>query len=193
MDETKKEIYADTIIDEVGRMTSIVNELMNLLKIESATTSIEFEKIDIISLLEELRYRYDYLLEEKQLKIDVESNKEQIFIDGDRMLIEQLINNLLSNAVKYVNERGELKISIDDNFDNVVFKVYNSGNEIPKKYLKKIWDPFYKVDKSRNRKNNGTGLGLAIVRRIMERHEGEYFVENKNNGVEFGVVFKKRI
>ena len=115
--------------------------------------------------------------------------KEPICVYADETFIEQVVNNYLSNAIKNITEiNGEkyIEIKIKLEKDNKVrISVFNTGRNISKENINKIWNRFYKEDTSRNRENGGTGIGLSLVKAIMDNYKDEYGVINKKNGVEF--------
>ena len=98
---------------------------------------------------------------------------------------KQVLNNLLTNAIRHVDDNGFIKIGMKKDDLWVSVEVENSGKHIPEEEQKRIWDNFYKIDKSRNRKLGGTGIGLAIVKNILELHQSEYGVNNTEKGVMF--------
>ena len=106
------------------------------------------------------------------------------------------MNNYLSNAMKHAEEKnGEKKIIIrtENKKDKIRLYVYNTGENIPKENINKIWGRFYKVDSSRNRNQGGTGIGLALVKAIMNNYNNEYGVRNLENGVEFYCDINKKL
>ena len=124
------------------------------------------------------------------MKIDYDI-KENICMKLDENAIKELISILIDNAIKhsYENETIYIKLYLENN--NIVFTVQNTGDEISKEDSKKIFERFYKIDKSRNRNDNSFGLGLAIAKTITEKHNGNIGVESKDNKVIFKVTFKK--
>ena len=129
------------------------------------------------------------MIEEKNAKIKFETPKEiQVFADD--FYIEQVITNYLTNAIKHVEEvNGEKYISITNTINEknnkVRMVVFNTGKNISKEDISRIWNRFYKVDESRNREDGGNGIGLSFVKAIMNNYENNYGVNNKENGVEF--------
>ena len=144
----------------------------------------EFELTELVK--EELR-RQTVVLKDKNITIEFDDSKK-VMVYADQEYIEQVVNNYLTNAIKHVEERnGENKIIIrtENRKDKVRLFVYNTGENISKEYINKIWGRFFKIDSSRNRNNGGTGIGLALVKAIMNNYNNDYGVTNHENGVEF--------
>ena len=112
-------------------------------------------------------------------------NTQKTLIQADRFKLEQVFINLIDNAVKYTDE-GEIKISIDDDETNLIFKVSDSGSGIAVEHHSRLFERFYVVNKSRSRKMGGTGLGLSIVKHIMNLHNGTIEVESE---ISKGTIF----
>ena len=114
-----------------------------------------------------------------------DTEEKSIYTLGDIFRIEQVITNYLNNALKNVDEKKEISIKIKKTEKLARIFVYNSGANISKEHLLKIWTKFYKADSSRNRKLSGSGIGLSLVQAILNQHHNKYGAENKENGVEF--------
>jgi signal transduction histidine kinase len=113
------------------------------------------------------------------------SEEKPVYVWADEFQIEQVITNYLSNALHHVDKTKKIKVKILSKDGILRVSVFNSGENIPQDELENIWEKFYKVDKARTRAYGGNGIGLSIVKAIMERHEKNYGVENKPDGVEF--------
>ena len=129
------------------------------------------------------------MIEEKDAKVEFET-EEKINVYADDFYISQIITNYLTNAIKHVKEvNGEKYIKITNivipEKEKVRVTLFNTGDNISKENLTRIWNRFFKADEARNREDGGTGIGLSIVRAIMNNYGTDYGVENKENGVEF--------
>lgn len=186
-DEGGKNYYCEVIVDEARKMNIIVRDLLDLSKYESGSFKIDRQYFDISALLDQLINKYQPLLQEKQvsLQIDKEDNDSAVMVDGDRLRIEQVLVNYINNAINYMDQNRQMRISLSRRADKVRVSVYNSGIAIPEESLDKIFTSFYKVDKARTRANGGSGLGLSIVKAIQEQHHNAYGVINREKGVEF--------
>ena len=144
------------------------------------------EKFDILELIKINLRKYRLDLDEKKVGVILDSKgMEEVWVTGDKFRLSQVVNNFLSNAVSYVENGGEIRVNIYKKHDRVLVEVINSGPKISGDYIDYIWEPFYKVDESRNRKYGGTGLGLAISKGILEKHGSEHGVVNLEDGVKF--------
>ena len=187
-DEENRKFYADVILDEANKMDNMVKELLELTKLEYGGRVFHNNFFDIIELIQEELRKYTVMIKENNINIKFDL-KEPICVYADETFIEQVVNNYLSNAIKNITEiNGEkyIEIKIKLEKDNKVrISVFNTGRNISKENINKIWNRFYKEDTSRNRENGGTGIGLSLVKAIMDNYKNEYGVINKKNGVEF--------
>jgi len=186
-DEESRKFYAEVILDESNKMDQMVKRLIELMKLEYQERKFNDTEFDLTELIKEELRRNTVVLKENNIKVEFEDNKK-IKVYADQEYIEQVVSNYLTNAIKHVEEKnGEKKIIIrtEDKKDKIRLFVYNTGENIPKEYMNKIWGRFFKVDSSRNRNQGGTGIGLALVKAIMNNYNNEYGVENHENGVEF--------
>ena len=104
-----------------------------------------------------------------------------------------MLSNFVVNAVRYVDEKKNIKISLFEEDNKYVFKIYNTANAFSDEDIKKIWGSFYKIDKAHSREKGGTGIGLYLVKTILELHDFEYGVSNVQDGVEFFIKIPKNI
>lgn len=190
-DEENKNFYCEVIMDESNKMEKLVKDLLELSQIESGYLEIKMETFNIVHILEKLVNRYKPILNKRKICAKVDTYDKYVNVVGDRLKIEQVLVNFMSNAVNHIDENGRLKITVKDHDSKIRIGIYNTGSSIPTKEIDKIWDSFYKVDKSRERKYGGTGLGLSIVKGILEIHDSSFGVFNKNEGVEFWFTLKK--
>ncbi|KOF57348.1 hypothetical protein AGR56_13010 [Clostridium sp. DMHC 10] len=128
-----------------------------------------------------------YYFNERGIELDI--NIINVNVIADKYRIEQVLNNYINNALKYV--KNKITINMIEKEEEVVVQIINDGEKICEDELDKIWDKFYKIDKSRNRKAGGTGLGLSIVKNIIELHGGKCGAANTENGVEFYFTLNK--
>jgi two-component system sensor histidine kinase VanS len=181
----KREYYSDVIMEETAKMTKLVHDLLNLSQYTSGTFSIETDKFYIDELVQRVADRYKAIIEQKE--INLETILEHREVQADPLRIEQVINNYLNNSVSHIDDNRQLVIigKTLDMQDYYRVSVFNSGSHIPEEDLEKIWIPFYKSDKARNRSEGRYGIGLSIVKAIMDLHKGRCGVNNVPYGVEF--------
>lgn len=193
-DEESRKFYAEVILDESNKMDTMVKRLLELMKLEYQERKFNDTEFDLTELIKEELRRNTVVIKENNIKIEFE-DKKKIKVFADQEYIEQVVSNYLTNAIKHSEEKnGEKKIIIrtETREDKIRLYVYNTGENIPKEYIKKIWGRFYKVDSSRNRNTGGTGIGLALVKAIMNNYNNEYGVRNLENGVEFYCDINKK-
>ena len=185
-DEESRKFYAEVILDESNKMDILVKKLLELMKLEYGKMTFNLTRFNISELIQEVIRKNTKLLEEQNIKIKF--NAEPIYVIADEFYIEQVFNNYFTNALKNVLDidgKKEIVISYKKKDIKVRITVFNTGENIKKEDLNRIWNRFYKVDTSRNRENGGTGIGLSLVRAIMQNAQNDYGVENKVDGVEF--------
>lgn len=191
----KMDKYISIILDEVTKMDILVNDMLDLSKLNQGRKNLEKTMFGFNELIEDVVEKFSSQLVDKNLSINIESSGMYFEAFADRRRIEQVIKNLISNAVRYSYPSTVININLS-NYDNqkVLFNISNESDHIPDEKINKIWEKFYRLDQSRNKSIGGTGLGLSIVKNILELHKSDYGVENIKNGVNFyfslGVVGK---
>ena len=183
-DEQSRDFYCDVIIDEALKMNKMVQKLLTLNHLEFGTNTVEMERFDLITVIDQVLNRAMVLIEEKDAHV-IFNNKMQVFVWADEFQIEEVITNYISNALNHLEGEKIIKINVEDMGDIVRCSVFNTGENIPEPDIDKIWEKFYKVDKARTREYGGSGIGLSIVKAILTAMNRECGVENKENGVEF--------
>lgn len=183
-----KDFYCDVIIDEAAKMNVMVKKLLSLNQIELGMNVPEFERLDLLSLIESVVTSMDLLFKNKG--ISCHFHKEgTAFVWADEFLVEEVLTNYISNAIHHameVEDRGKhITIKTEKRELKIRVSVFNTGYPIPEEDVLRIWDKFYKVDKARTREYGGSGIGLSIVKAIMESLNGGYGLKNWDNGVEF--------
>ena len=174
----KREEHLKVIIDEADRLTRIVNDMMDLSKIESGIIKLNKEKIDIAEVVNSIKNGFNILSDNKECIIKVTS-PEQAFALADKTKIEQVVYNLVNNAINHSLDNKSIQIKITISSKKVRVEVIDNGPGIAKEELAHIWSRYYKVDKTFKRSNTGSGLGLSIVKNILEKHGANYGVESK--------------
>ena len=186
-DEESRKFYAEVILDEATKMDKMVRQLIELTKLEYENREFNNRNFNIVELEKEICRSSKVMLEEKGVNVEFETS-DVINVYADDFYISQCITNYLTNAIKHVEEvDGEKGIKITNTIikDKARITVFNTGENIEKENLSRIWNRFFKVDESRNREDGGSGIGLSIVRAIMNNYGNDFGVENKLNGVEF--------
>lgn len=177
-DEEKKEM-AKVIYDESLRMGRLVNDLLDLARMEAGHITLNYETVQLAPYIERIIRKFQGLAKEKQIDLSAEFDNEDIRIRMDPDRIEQVLTNLIDNAIRHTDQNGAVKIIAEQNGGGVTIHVQDSGTGIPEEDLPFVFERFYKADKARTRGRSGTGLGLAIAKNIVEAHKGTISVHSK--------------
>ncbi|MDD5571084.1 MAG: ATP-binding protein [Bacteroidales bacterium] len=164
--------YLQRTEKNIERLTNIVNDLEVISRLESGEIKLEFNGFDIVLLAKEVIEGLELKAQSKKISINFAENYDKpISVFADKERIRQVLTNLVSNSIIYGNENGKTKISFFDMDENILVEVTDNGIGIEQKDLPRIFERFYRTDKSRSREQGGTGLGLAIVKHIIEAHK----------------------
>lgn len=190
-DEEKKEL-ASVIYDESLRMGRLVNDLLDLARMEAGHISLNYEHANIVAFVEKITRKFQGLAKEKSIVLQSHVEDDgTIRMDVDRM--EQVMTNLVDNAIRHTGDGGTITIHAKLINDGVKLDVKDSGHGIPEEDLPFVFERFYKADKARTRGRAGTGLGLAIVKNIIEAHQGTISVHSKENeGTTFSMYIPQK-
>lgn len=176
--EEKRNQNLEVIMEETKRLNLLVNDILELSKLESKAIPLKLEKIHINELIKTIFKRYQYLEETENYHFILEATKEYV-VKADIKRIEQVLYNLVNNAINYVGEDKTVIIQLTEKKHHILVEVIDHGKGISKEDLKLIWDRYYKIDKKYQRSHYGTGLGLSIVKNILIAHNVEYGVTSK--------------
>jgi two-component system phosphate regulon sensor histidine kinase PhoR len=195
-DSSVNEKYLERANKGVERLTYIINDLDLLTKLEKQDTKLEIEEFDILELIKSVLE----LLEMQASKSDIRLELDQLYdssilVNADRERVQQVLINLIMNSIKYGKKKGTTEISVQPIYENkIIVRVRDNGVGIGEEHLPRLFERFYRVDKSGNRRKGGTGLGLAIVKHIIEAHNEQIFIESKPAiGSEFSFTLDKAI
>ena len=166
------------IIDEATRLTNLVNDLIDISKIEAGTMKLDASVFCITDTIKEMFGRYNKLKEQDGYSFTLEHDQD-VYVYADQLKISQVIYNLVNNAVNYCGESKEITVRQTCYDNRVRIEVIDNGPGIPPEKLKNIWDRYYKVDKSHQSAKIGTGLGLSIVKTVLKLHKAQYGVFSK--------------
>ncbi len=184
----EKQEMARIIYDESLRMGRLVNELLDLARMEAGHMHLNYESVELRSYMKRVTNKFAGISKEKKVHLEVETTSDQTYwiLDADR--IEQVLTNLIDNAIRHTPEGGSVKVSqtIEDRLLRV--EVTDTGSGIPEEDIPFVFERFYKADKARTRERSGkgTGLGLAIAKNIVKSHNGDIQVKSlENRGTTF--------
>lgn len=179
------------IIDEANRLTTLVNDVLDISKLQSGVQSLNVVRFNLTDSIRQILMRYSKLVEQEGYKILYVAD-EDVFVDGDIVKLTQVIYNLINNAVNYVGEDKTVIVRQDRiSADEIKIEIIDHGEGISPDMLPYVWDRYYKGDKSHKRASIGTGLGLSIVKNILDLHHFEYGVESvEGEGSNFWFIIK---
>ena len=164
--------FINRIHSQSLRLSQLVGDLMALSRLEVDLEAKQFSVINMNYLLNSSVKSAKIAIEQKHQKLIVEVDDDNIYVNGDRQNLSQLIDNLIDNAIKYTPEKGEISVNLSTDDTEMLLEVRDTGIGISPQYQQRIFERFYRVDKARSRSLGGTGLGLSIVKNIAEKHSG---------------------
>ncbi|WP_297209936.1 sensor histidine kinase [uncultured Flavonifractor sp.] len=184
IDPEKRGEYLDVVLSETDRMAALTAALLDLARLERGE-ALNREPLELSALVKGVLDRLALPLAQKGIALSLDLS--QVWTEGDRSRLESVAANLASNALRHCPPGGTVAVRAGKEGRWAVLTVDNDGEPIPEKDLSRIWEPFYRSDRSRSRDTGGTGLGLAIVKAAVKAHGGEYGVSNRAGGVTFRV------
>lgn len=180
-EDVPKEMYVEFLHDinsEVDRMTAIINDLLTLVKLDQKEIPLNFKEGDLNQLMADIAKRLQPLADAKEIELKMDYLKE-IKADMDEMKLSLAISNLIDNAIKYTPEKGIVRVTLDADHQHAFITVADTGIGIPEDEVNRIFERFYRVDKTRDRETGGTGLGLSITHSTIMMHNGSIKVTSK--------------
>ncbi len=191
-DKDTAKAFLQVINNEGDRMTALVQDLLELSKLDNKQTKFKMQEINLNCLLEDIIEKYKIHAAKKNQSMNYQAPVAVYKISADVNRVEQVIKNIISNAVKYSNEKAMIEVNLNEGHSHVIISIKDTGMGIPPEDLSRIFERFYRVDKARSRAMGGTGLGLAIAQEIMEYHGGKIEVESQfGEGSCFKLYFPK--
>lgn len=192
IDDKEKTIKnLDVIIEETERLNILVNDILELSKLQNNQDNLDIEEFDIVSLIKDILRRYEIIKETENYNLILES-PESIIVKADKKRISQVIYNLINNAVNYTGDDLRVIVRLTEESKDCLVEIIDTGKGIDEEDLQNIWNRYYKQEKNHKRNIVGTGLGLSIVKNILEQHHFDYGVKSiKNHGTTFYFKIKK--
>lgn len=157
----------------------LVQDLLTISQMETGEIRMHFEHFDIVALTREVIDQLEGKADKRKIDVNVISPEEKHFVRGDYQRIYQVMINLVSNGIKYTKKNGHVRISFEEVGSKILTQVSDDGRGIPEEDINRIFERFYRVEKSRSKEKGGTGLGLSIVKHIMEGHDSTIEVTSK--------------
>ena len=178
----------------IERLSYIVQDLDMISKLEVGNLDLRFSNFDIVALIQNVFELYELKAQHKEIKLSFDKNyTNSVWVYADPERIEQVISNLVTNSIKYGIEKGITEVSIEElTASKFIIRVTDNGQGIPKEYIPRLFERFFRVHRSGARTQGGSGLGLAIVKHIIEAHEENIYVESQEKiGSEFSFTLER--
>jgi two-component system sensor histidine kinase VicK len=185
--------FLKTIDGEADRMTLLVNDLLELSRLDNKQLEFNFQTVNLIDLLKSNVSKHRHALEKKQSKKEIilNANDEEMLIYADHERVNQVVNNIITNSLRYSGDGAIIEIGAADHDGMYSVHIRDNGVGIPPEDLNRIFERFYRVDKARSRELGGTGLGLSISKDIIEAHGGTLTAESRlGEGTCMTITFK---
>lgn len=180
--------FANEIHNSAERLQTLINDIIKLSELDSSDLKLAFEPFDLYSMAEDCISQMQLQAQKNEVTLSLEG--EPVLINGNRTLIEELMFNLCSNAVRYNRRGGSVAIVVKNTEGRPLLVVEDTGIGIPKEQQDRVFERFYRVDKSRSKSTGGTGLGLAIVKHIVAQHDAQISLESEEGtGTRITVLF----
>lgn len=190
LEKSKDDKWIKSIQNESDRMNNLIKSLLDLAKLEDPSSKKNYIEENISKIIEKKILSFESLLFENNINLDYKID-EDVKLNCDSTQIKELISILIDNAIKHSTTKGEIKVYLKNNKNNITLEVINKGNPIPEGMEEKIFERFYRADLSRNRDSNRYGLGLAIAKNIVLNHNGEISAKSSNGYTTFKIIIKK--
>lgn len=178
IEKKQHDYYLRIVSEEVKRLSRLVTSMLSLSKMETGKFELNYKKFNLSEQVFKTLLAFERLIEEKGIQITGLENMESVYLTADEDLINQVIYNLVDNAVKFTPPGGTIEIEIKPESERVLTRIKNTGEGIPSEEIGRIFERFYKTDKSRSHDVRGAGLGLYIVKSIVEMHGGQISVSS---------------
>jgi len=186
--------YLERADKGVERLIYIIKDLDMITKLEAGDLSLDIEPFDIVNLIKNVFELLEMKAAKKKITLTFDMDyKEPIMVNGDKERLQQVLSNLIVNSIKYGNTKGTTEVSIENLIKNkVIVRVTDNGEGIEPEHILRLFERFYRVDKSGSRKEGGSGLGLSIVKHIIEAHDEQIYIESELGiGSEFSFTLEK--
>lgn len=191
-DPVKGKQYLEKALANVERLDAIVSDLLEISKFEAGQIHLEKKAFDIIALTRKVYYQYQHMADDNEAQLIIDSKYKTLYVWGDAKRITQVMENLVSNAIKYGKKGGTVCVTYYDLDEQIIVEVTDDGPGIAEEHLHRVFERFFRADKSRSRTIGGTGLGLSIVKNIIEAHDQNITVRSEvGTGTTFSFTLEK--
>lgn len=192
-DERYRDRFLNKAAKSLDHLTNLIRDLLEISQLETGEIQMRPESFDLRELITEIQELVEGKAQKRNTSIKVEFPDNNIILFADRYRIGQVIKNLMDNAINYGYENGNTTVSVKENKNDFQISVSDDGPGISLDHQKRIFERFYRIEKSRSKEMGGTGLGLAIVKHILEAHESNIQLNSKpGKGTTFAFKLKKK-
>ncbi|MFC5411391.1 sensor histidine kinase [Larkinella bovis] len=192
-DENVRDKFLSKAAKSLDGLDALVKDLVALSQLETGEIKMNFEPVDLYQITLEVFEQLENTAKARKTTLKIKSDPPgAVLVKADPQRITQVLTNLIENAIKYGNEGGKVNVSFEEEKKQYVVQVRDNGPGIPPEHLNRIFERFYRVDKSRSKERGGTGLGLAIVKHILNAHKSKITVMSKpDKGTTFSFKLEK--
>lgn len=192
-DRAKSDEYLNIAFNEMKRLDQLISQVLNTSVLEEKAEFLKLESVDIVILIRDVLNSMTLRFEEKDAKVQFNTGLQSCFLDLDKLHIYGVLINLLDNSLKYSDGKPYINIALEQQPSSVVVSISDNGPGIPKEYLSRVFDKFFRVPKGDIHDIKGYGLGLSFAKLVMEQHSGSVSVRNKKTGgCEFTLTFPRK-
>ncbi|MDE5698572.1 MAG: HAMP domain-containing histidine kinase, partial [Lachnospiraceae bacterium] len=184
----ERDKYLARSLEVVKAMEGMVQEILTVSRIKSSENTLQEETFDFSDMVKSEYGLFEDMVVGKELEWH-ENIEQGLMLRGDRALLGKVVNNLVSNAIHYSPAGSDIFITAHSQNERIQFSIENTGVHLPEGDIPKLFDAFYRVERSRSRQTGGSGLGLYIVKMILEQHGADYQIGNTERGVSFRINF----
>ncbi len=184
--------FAKGIHKNSNRLLTLINDIIRLSELDGTEKEVEFEKVNLYLIAQTSLDMLQFMAQKHNVSLELEG--EECYVWGNRQMLEELVYNLCDNAIRYNNDGGSVTVKLAEVEESIVMTIADTGIGIPKEAQERVFERFYRVDKSRSKSTGGTGLGLAIVKHIIVKLQAEIAIESEvGKGTQISVTFHKNI
>ncbi len=181
------DVYLKTMAKNTNRLVDLTNELLDFRKTETKGFSLDFTKINITSLLEDIHSNFQTMAEQKNLEYILSVPAEHIYAYADAEALTKILSNLLTNAIKYADKKICMQLlQLANENENLTIEIENDGYIIPEELKEKVFEPFFRIEKTKHQM--GSGIGLALSRSLTELHKGKLYMKKGETGMNIFIL-----
>lgn len=177
-DDAARKRYYNVMYDETLHMNILIDDLMDLIKLENKEIILAKQYIDVETFIDKVTFKFRQEIADKGLKFNIDIQKDLPRINADPNRLEQILNNTIKNSIKFTDE-GSISVKVSKDGDYILFSISDTGIGISQIDQELVWERFFKVDRGRSKKNKGTGLGLSIVKELVFMHDGKIDLQSE--------------